>query len=143
MYTIDASVHINAINPTETGSSTSQAFLTRVSQGELPLFCPALLLVEVAATVARSWDDDRRAIAVARALRHWPNQTFVPLDGMLADRAICLAATARVRGADAVYAAVAEHYGTTLVTLDRQQLERLPPVVRVLCPADALGELES
>lgn len=60
---------------------------------------------------------------------------------MLVDRAIYLAATARLRGADAVYAAVAERYHTTLITLDRQQLERLAPIVRVLCPADALLEL--
>jgi predicted nucleic acid-binding protein len=143
MYTIDASVHINAINPTEAGSSTSQAFLARVGQDELPLFCPTLLLAEVAATVARSWNDTDRAIAVATSLRRWPNQTFVALDGVLADRAIHLAATARLRGADAVYAAVTEQYGTTLVTLDRQQQERLPPIVRVLSPADAIRELES
>jgi predicted nucleic acid-binding protein len=143
VYTIDASVHINAINPTEAGSSTSQAFLTQVNQHEIPLFCPTLLLAEVAATVARSWDNNRRAIIVATSLRRWPNQTFVPLDGILADRAIHLAATARLRGADAIYAAIAEHYGTTLVTLDRQQLERLPPVIRVLCPTDALRELET
>lgn len=141
MYTIDASVHISAVNPNEADSSTSQAFLSHVNEHDLSLFCPTLLLAEVAATVARSWDDTRRAISVATALRYWPNQTLVALDPLLADRAIHLAATARLRGADAVYAAVAEHYGTTLITLDRQQMERLSSVVRVLCPADALREL--
>jgi predicted nucleic acid-binding protein len=143
MYTIDASVHINAINPTEVGSSASRAFLTLVNQCRLPLICPTLLLAEVAATVARSWDNNRRAIAVAMALRLWPNQTLVALDRTLADRAIHLAATARLRGADAVYAAIAEHYDTTLITLDRQQLERLSYVVRVLRPTDALREIEA
>lgn len=142
MYTIDASVHINAINPTEAGSTISQAFLAHVNQYQLPIVCPTLLLAEVAATVARSWDDNHRAITVAMALRLWPNQTFVALDGRLADRAIYLAATARLRGADAVYAAIAEHYDATLITLDRQQLERLTPVVPVLRPFDALCELE-
>ena len=141
MYTIDASVHINAINPNEAGSSTSQSFLTTLGQSGLPLFCPTLLLVEVSATVARSWDSTRQAIAVATALRRWPNQTLVALDEGLAERAIHLAATVRLRGADAVYAAVAEYYGTTLITLDQQQLERLPPIVRVLRPADVLREL--
>jgi predicted nucleic acid-binding protein len=60
------------------------------------------------------------------------------LDESLADRAADLAATARLRGADAVYAAVAQQYGTVLVTLDRQQLERLPPVVKTARPADVL-----
>ena len=68
---------------------------------------------------------------------------MVPLDGALADVAARLAAASRLRGADAVYAAVAQQYGTTLITLDRQQLERLPPVVRTARPADVLGEIET
>ena len=141
MYTIDASVHVNAIHSAETGSSISQAFLERVNQRELPLFCPTLLFAEVAAAVARSWDNTSQGIAVSNALRQWPHQTLVALDGVLISRAIHLAATARLRGADAVYAAVAEQFGTTLITLDQQQLARLSSIVRVLRPADALAAL--
>jgi predicted nucleic acid-binding protein len=65
------------------------------------------------------------------------------VDGALADRALRLAADACLRGSDAVYAAVSQQYGTTLVTLDRQQLERLPSIVRVICPADALDEAKA
>ena len=140
MYTIDASVHVSALNAAEADSATSQAFLILVQQRQLSLFCPTLLAVEVAAAVARALNDAGRAIALAAALRGWPNQTLVPLDEALAGRAVNLSANTRLRGADAVYAAVAQQYGTTLVTLDRQQLERLPPVVRAICPADALQE---
>ena len=59
------------------------------------------------------------------------------------ERAIALVARSRLRGADAVYGAVAQHYGTTLVTLDRQQLERLPPEVRTGRPAELLRQLQS
>lgn len=140
MYTIDASVHLCALNPSEVHSAASRAFLEFVQQQEVPLFCPTLLLVEVAAAVARVFDDAERAAALAGALRGLPNQTLVPLDHALADRAVRLAAVARLRGADAVYAAVAEHYRTTLVTLDRQQLDRLPPEVKTSRPAEALGQ---
>ena len=143
MYTIDASVHVSAVNPAEADSATSQAFLALVRQQRLPLFCPTLLLVEVAAAVARAFDDADRAVALAAALRGLPNQTLVPLDEALADRAAALAATARLRGADAVYAAVAQQYGTTLITLDRQQLDRLPPLVSTALPADVLSEIEA
>ncbi|MBU0495054.1 MAG: PIN domain-containing protein [Chloroflexi bacterium] len=139
MYTVDASVHISALNPTEADSAASQAFLARVRQHHLPLFCPTLLLVEVAAALARVFDDADRARALVVVLRDLPDQTLVPLDAALADRAAELAATARLRGADAVYAAVAQHYGATLVTLDRQQLERLPPLVPAVSPADVLA----
>ncbi len=143
MYTIDASVHVSALNPAEADSATSQAFLALVRQQRVPLFCPTLLLVEVAAAVARAFDDTDRAVALAEALRGLPNQTLVPLDESLADRAVALAATARLRGADAVYAAVAQQYGTTLITLDRQQLDRLPPLVSTARPADVLSEVEA
>lgn len=142
MYTVDASVHISALNPAEPDSAASQSFLARVRQHHLPLFCPTLLLVEVAAAVARVFDDADRGLALTRALRGLPHQTLVPLDEALADRAAGLAAAASLRGADAVYAAVAQQYGATLVTLDRQQLERLPPLVRTTRPADVLGELD-
>ena len=140
MYTIDASVHLSALNPAETHSAASRAFLEFAQQQEVPLFCPTLLLVEVAAAVARVFGDPERAVALARALRGLSNQTLVPLDDALADRAARLAAMARLRGADAVYAAVAQHYSTTLVTLDRQQLDRLPPDVNTARPAEALGQ---
>ncbi len=143
MYTVDASVHISALSPAETNSATSQAFLILVRQHRIPLFCPTLLLVEVAAAVARAIDDADRAMALAEALRDLPNQTLVPLDESLADRAVALAASARLRGADAVYAAVAQQYDTTLITLDRQQLDRLPPLVSTALPADVLSEMEA
>jgi predicted nucleic acid-binding protein len=142
MYTIDASVHVSAVNPSETDSVDSQAFLVWVRQRQLPLFCPTLLLTEVAAAIARALGNIDRAISLAGALRRWSGQTLVPLDETLSDRSVHLAATMRLRGADAVYAAVAQQYGTTLVTLDRQQLERLPPALKVLRPSEALREAQ-
>ena len=140
MYTIDASVHVSAVNAAEAESAISQAFLSSIRRQNLPLFCPTLLLVEVAAAVTRALDDPIRAAALAAAVGGLPNQTLGSLDEALTDRASGLASTVRLRGADGVYAAVAEQYGTTLVTLDRQQLERLPPMIKVVRPADALRE---
>ncbi len=143
MYTVDASVHISALNPAESSSADSRVFLAHVQSQHIPLYSPTLLVVETAAAVARALDDTDRAVALAAVLRDWPNQTLVPLDGALAARAANLAAAARLRGADAVYAAVAQQYGTTLVTLDRQQLDRLPPLVRTASPSDVLRTLTS
>ena len=143
MYTIDASVHVSALNQAEVDSQASRAFLTMVQQEQIPLFCPTLLLVEVAAAVAGAVGDAWRAAALAASLRGWSNQLLVPLDEILAEQAAVLAATARLRGADAVYAAVAQHYGATLVTLDRRQLERLSPVLRTARPADIISQREA
>jgi len=141
MFTIDASVHINAVNPTEEGSAESQAFLEQLHGQPRPVFSPTLLLVEVATSVARAKNDANRGIAIARAIRGIPGQVWTPLDDALAEEAARLGAEYRLRGADAVYAAVAKRYGTTLVTWDRQQLDRLRTAMPVLTPTEALTRL--
>lgn len=138
MFTIDTSVHINALNRAEPGSSESQAFLAYVQRHLLPIFSPTLLVVEIAAAVARVFDDSARGVALAQALRLIPGQVWVPLDDLLAEEASRLAAEYRLRGADAVYAAVALRHNTTLVTLDRQQLERLSGALTVRRPVDVV-----
>ncbi len=138
MYTIDASVFVSAVNPTEAASTISREFLAQVRRQRSPIFSPTLLIVEVAAAIARRFGDRDRAIALAQSIRDLPDQILVPLDDEIADRAAALAAQARLRGADAVYAAVAQQYGTMLVTLDRQQLDRLSPLVQTARPSDLL-----
>ncbi len=140
MYTIDASVHVSALNPAEPDSADSQAFLSLVRREQWLVFSPSLLLVEVAAAVSAVLGDAERAVNWATALRGLSNQVIVSLDESVAMRAASLAAMARLRGVDAVYAAVAQQYNTTLVTLDRQQLDRLPPLIQTARPADILRE---
>ena len=141
MFTIDASVHVNALSPTETGSLESQLFLEQVSRYPWPVFSPTLLLVEVAAAIARVFDDAGQGQAVAQAIRGLPGQMWIPLDETLDEEAVRLASERRLRGADAVYAAVAQRYETTLVTRDLQQLERLRPALSVLTPDQAFAQL--
>jgi predicted nucleic acid-binding protein len=141
MFTIDASVYINALNPAEKGSPESQALLERVFRRPWPVFSPSLLLVEVAAAVARVLDSAEQGLAVAQSLRALPGQIWAVLDEALAEEAARLAVEHRLRGADAVYAAVARRYGTTLVTRDQQQLGRLQAALPVLTPSEALSRL--
>jgi predicted nucleic acid-binding protein len=61
----------------------------------------------------------------------------------LADQALPLAAQHRLRGADAVYAAVALAYTTTLISLDNEHLNRLSGIVSVLTPAQALAQIRA
>ena len=141
MFTIDTSVYINALNPNEAGSAESQAFLAHVHQQMISVFSPTLLLVELAAIVARVFDDSQRGIAYAQSVHQLPGHVWLALDQGLATTTLRLAAFHRLRGADAVYAAVAQQRGTVLVTLDHQQLTRLPATVSAVTPTDALAQL--
>ena len=142
MFTIDASVHLNALNAGEEGNSESRTLLERIHGRPWPVHSPTLLAVEIAGAVARVLDDADQAILLMTALRRLPGQVWVSLDSALAVDAAQLAARHRLKGADAVYAAVARRHGATLITRDRDQLERLPPVVSTATPGEALGKLD-
>lgn len=141
-YTVDASVFLNAFNPYEPGHAVSNRFLWRLQQQAIPIVVPTLLLPEVAAAIARGRDDADLAQAFATALARLPHVVLVPLDGVLAQQAADVAALHRLRSSDAVYAAVALRFGSTLVMLDREQQERVRPAVLTRTPAEALVEVE-
>lgn len=141
MFTIDASVYVNSLKPYEANSSVSQAFLELIHNRGATIIEPTLMRVEVAAALARILPDPRLAVSMADAISALPGQVWRALDETLAEQSATLAAERRLRGADAVYAALALREGLTLVTLDRQQLERLSGVVATLTPADAISAL--
>ncbi|MGZ9236067.1 MAG: PIN domain-containing protein [Anaerolineales bacterium] len=59
---------------------------------------------------------------------------FIDVDETVATLAVDIAANHRMRGSDAFYAAVALRFGTEWVTLDKEQLDRLPKVILVTPP---------
>jgi predicted nucleic acid-binding protein len=139
-YTVDASVFLNAFNPYEAGHEESHRLLAQMQDEAVPIIVPTLLLPEVAAAVSRGRDDAELARRFSANLRHLPHLFLVPLDQTLADQAADIAAQHRLRGSDAVYAAVALRFGSTLVTLDREQRERVAAVIPTCLPAEALVE---
>lgn len=64
---------------------------------------------------------------------------LVSLTNRRARRAAELAAIYRLRGADAVYLAVAEEFGTTLVTWDGEMHTRGANVVTTMTPTEWLA----
>jgi len=141
-YTVDASVFLNAFNPYEPGHQASNEFLAHLQQHALPIIVPTLLLPEVAAAISRGRQDGALARDFALGLTRLPHLIMVPLDEMLARQALDVAAGHRLRGSDAVYAAVCLRFGSTLVTLDREQQERLAAVTAACQPVTALDDLQ-
>lgn len=141
MLTVDASVWLNADSPAEPNHADSRALLDHIAAARLPVVVPTLLLAEVAGAISRTRGDAVVARDYANSLSALPFVRWVPLDDGLAARAMTLAADRALRGADAVYAAVALAHGCDLVSLDREHLTRLPPVLTTLTPAAALARL--
>ena len=74
--------------------------------------------------MARASDDTAAALEYTDAIAALPHLTLGGLTAAMARQAAELAASHRVRGADAVYLAVARRYATTLVSRDSEQLAR-------------------
>ena len=138
-YTIDASVFVNAFNPHEDGHAQSLQILTTIQGRGDPVIVPTLLIPEVASAVARASDDSAGALQYANATATLPHLMLVTLTPAMARQAAELAATHRLRGADAVYLAVARRYGTTLVSRDDEQRTRGSAVAPCQTPEEALG----
>jgi predicted nucleic acid-binding protein len=135
-FTVDASVFLNAFNPYEEGHEESKAVLARLEGNAIPIIVPNLLRVEAAAAVARGRGDAGLARRFAAALLRLPHLVVIPLDDALAATAAQLAADHRLRGADAVYGAVALRFGSALVSRDGEQLTRLAAVIQTFHPRD-------
>jgi len=114
--------------------------LAQFQEQATPIIAPTLLLPEVAAAVSQGREDENLAREFAISLSRLPHLVLVPLDMALAQQATDLAARYRLRGSDAVYAAVALRFGSTLVTLDREQRERVAEVLTARYPAEVLAE---
>ena len=138
---IDASVFLNAFNLGEEGHEISKEMLARLQTNGVPLIAPTLLLPEIAAAIRRGQDNPDLARKFATALSHLPHLTLVPLDQLLTQQALDIAAIYRLRESDAVYAAVAQRFACPLVTLDRQQHDPVAATLKTFYPAELLPEL--
>jgi predicted nucleic acid-binding protein len=137
LLTLDASVFVSACRRHEPGYPASRKLLSGMRDEETPLIEPAILPVEVGAALCRTGGDPALAKDFALAILALPYLTLVDVDERLARRAVALAAECRLRGADALYAAVAIHYGARLVTLDGEQLRRAPAAAHACKPDTA------
>jgi predicted nucleic acid-binding protein len=142
-YTVDASVFVNAFQSHEEGHPASRRFLDGLRDSGSPLVVPTLLFTEIAGALARGCDDAAIGRKFAKAVSRLPYLVSVSLDKRLALQAANVAANHRLRGSDAVYAAVAQRFGSLLVSRDKEQLRRLSELVVVRRPEDLIAPATS
>lgn len=136
--TVDASVFVAAARAHEPNHPASRQFVERVRRSAIALRCPSLLLVECSAALARTTGDialARQLVALVEAL---PGMRFVSLNRSAARRASATAAAHRLRGGDAVYAAVASQARAVLITWNEEMLTRASSLVTTMTPLDWL-----
>jgi predicted nucleic acid-binding protein len=134
MYCIDASVIVNAHLPKEPYSFKSKAFLDLIKQENAKVFLPEIIIPEIASALKRATENPELAYQFAISLRDIPNFSLVPVDSHLANLAASIVSKTGLKGADAIYVALALDYNLELITLDKDQLERSKGIIKVRKP---------
>jgi len=131
---VDASVWVASVLDKDAHHRVSLAFMHRFVMQRQVATVPLLVWAEIAGAVARRTGDTDRGMKVAEliAAKIWVRG--VPLDASLAVESMRLAAKLRLRGADAVYVALAATCREPLITLDAEMLERARDVTETLTP---------
>jgi predicted nucleic acid-binding protein len=131
---IDASVWVAINRDTDPAHSRCMAWLDSVLDSNDRLVAPTLLVAEVAGALRKLTRQQAVASAVVEELFALGAVELIPLDRERARRAAALAAASGVRGADAVYLALAQELVENLVTLDRLQAEQGAKLVEIRTP---------
>lgn len=141
MYVIDASVHVADARPQEPHHAQARELLARIAAESQVVYLPVIVLAEVAAAISRGTGQPILAQRLTAALLRVPHFRFIPVDDALGHTAAQLAAVHQIYGCDAVYVALAQQKEATLITLDRQQRERVPPGITARTPAEELARI--
>jgi predicted nucleic acid-binding protein len=136
-FVIDASVWISYVMPEDEHHASSRQWLRRYLGHGGRLVAPVLLAVEVAGGVARRPRRSDLASQIVHHLINLPLMRWEPLSGSLALSAGRLAIDLRLRGADAVYVAVAEKLGLPLVSWDQEHHTRATQRITVYIPGNS------
>jgi predicted nucleic acid-binding protein len=138
--TIDANVYVSAVTPSESAHASCLELLRLVHQARRLIVTPILVRPEVAAALSQQGRRPADALAYAESILRGAYVTPAPLGSRLAESAARIAVEHRLRGADAVYAAVALRYDAVLVTNDRQLRDRGATIVTTRSSEEILVE---
>jgi len=134
MFCIDASVIVSAANPKDFYFAQSKKFLAQIREKGLKVFLPEIIIPETTSGLLRAIGDQKAVYELALSFRNVPNFSFVVVDSRLANLASWIICKTGLRGADAIYVALAYDYNLELITLDNEQLEKGKKLVKVRKP---------
>ncbi|HSH79839.1 MAG TPA: type II toxin-antitoxin system VapC family toxin [Herpetosiphonaceae bacterium] len=124
MIVVDASVLVSAAWPSDVNHQISRAWLQSYVRSSETMTAPVLIFSEVGGALMRRTQRAGLTVRALQRIRLLPRFTPVPVDVVLGDDASDLAVALQLRGADAVYVALAAQLIVPLITWDQEQLVR-------------------
>lgn len=137
MIAIDASVWVSFLTPQDVFHVPTRSWMSPWSAAEEQMLSPVILLAEVGSALARRFSNPNLGFEAINRLRALQEVQLIPIDLELGELAADLAASLRLRGADAAYAAVAYQYDIPLVTWDQELHLRTSAVIQTYTPLTA------
>jgi predicted nucleic acid-binding protein len=142
VLTLDANVWVAAFDSRDRFHNRSTTFLRAAAVERLDLHGPAFVAVEVACALARRAGNPSVGGIVHERLHRHPALDLYPMDDRCLSRASEIGIQRRLRGADALYAAVAELAGAQLITWDDELIERAGALTPDTWLADRNGPVD-
>ncbi|MEX2598136.1 MAG: PIN domain-containing protein [Dehalococcoidia bacterium] len=124
MYVVDACVWVGRFVRKDAHHLPSRSWLDGTIQRGETMALPAIALPEISGSVARQTNSTGLGAKAVSLIQELPNVRLVPVDRLLAELAAKSASELRLRGADAIYIALASYLGIPLVTWDNELIRR-------------------
>jgi predicted nucleic acid-binding protein len=134
LVVIDTSVWVSRVLTWDSNHAAAHGWVQQYLLGGGHLTAPALLVTEVAAAVARQTKLPTVAQQIASQLYSMPSLSLAGIDQQLIDTATDLAANLGLRGADALFVALALQMSIPLVTFDKEQLSKPASIIGTIQP---------
>ena len=128
---VDASIWVARLVAGDVFHEGCREWLEKQRSEGVTMLSPAFLLVEVAGAISRRASDPTLAKQAVSLLQQLPGVRLVALNRDLVGTGARLAADLGLRGADALYVAVAKRLQAPLATLDQEQKQRAASLIAV------------
>lgn len=136
MVVVDASVWVSWLRLPDVNHNASHLWIEHyITKGGM-LVAPTLLAieVEVAASISRQTGQIVQAKEAVKSLYSLNAMCVISIDLTLVQTAVDIAADLQLRAGDVTYVAVAHQLGISLVSWDKEQLERSSRLITTYTP---------
>lgn len=131
---VDASVLTSWLVASDTNHQASRQWVEQYkAKGDL-LVAPALLVIEVAAAIARPTGQPELAKAAIKTLNSVRTLRLVSISSTFARSTVTIAADLRLRAGDSTYVMIAHKLHIPLVSWDKEQLNRAATLISTYSP---------
>jgi predicted nucleic acid-binding protein len=131
---VDASVWVSRLVPQDTHHAASRRWFEAFTARGGHVVAPVLLLPEIAGAISRRTGAPELARQAVQQLQRLHTLRIVAVDRRLGQAASQLAADLGLRGADAIYVAIADQLRIPLLTWDDEHIKRAGKTVTVRTP---------